>query len=146
MCHMSSTNMPKSKKSLYPNRIKELRTEAGFNKKAFYDALKISERGLGYYESGERLPDALLVAHMARLCMVVIEDLYPDIPIGENKSKSLDSDAPEVVLFVKSEIKRLEAKVDDKQKIIALLEEKVQKLQEENALLKQKGKEGSGSN
>ena len=60
--------------------------------------------------------------------------------VGENKAKlKVDPAAAELVEFYKTEINKLEAKVDDKQKIIGLLEKDIARLEKELEAERAKG-------
>lgn len=54
-----------NKKALFPTRLRELRKEKGVSQQQMADLIHISKSALGYYETGDSLPNAKAVAVMA---------------------------------------------------------------------------------
>lgn len=101
--------------------LKELRTEKGITQQELSKHISVSDRTIGYYESGDRFPDQDVLEEIANYFNVSIDYLLGKSSMRENSKEieELKNELPEGLSILRRATKELDE--ESKQTMIALM-------------------------
>lgn len=109
-------------KKIFSRKLIELREEKTLTKKELAEKLKISAASLGYYESGERLPDISIACKIADFFGITCDELIRGVKsenVNINKELGLSDKAIDILKILKI------TNLDDIVNVISFLIEKL---------------------